>query len=183
MRVALFGGSFNPPHMAHEMVALTVLETEDVDELWFVPCFKHPFDKELVSFEHRLRMCELAAAAVGPRAKVSDIERRLGGDSRTLRTVKALRAEDPALELSLVLGADLEAELGSWYGAEELESMVRVIVIGRSGFGKQPSLDGRLVMPAISSTDVRARLQDGRGAGGLVSRKVLEYIRERNLYG
>ncbi len=63
MRVAVFGGSFNPPHVAHQFVALYVLETAGVDELWLVPCAKHTFEKLLAPFSHRLRMCELAALA------------------------------------------------------------------------------------------------------------------------
>src|SRR5512146_215517 len=101
MRVALFGGSFNPPHVGHQLLALYVLETEPVDELWLVPCWRHPFEKELAPFEHRLRMTEAAAAALGPRARVSDVEARLGGDkSRTLLTVRALQASHPDVEFS-----------------------------------------------------------------------------------
>jgi nicotinate-nucleotide adenylyltransferase len=111
MRVAFFGGSFNPPHVAHQLVALYALETAAVDELWMVPCLKHPFDKALAPFPQRLRMCELAAAALGPRARVSDIEGRLGGESRTLLTIKALRTEHPDCAFHLVVGADIEAEL------------------------------------------------------------------------
>ena len=55
-RVALFGGSFNPPHVAHQMVALYVLETQPVDELWFVPTYAHPFGKALVDYDHRIAM-------------------------------------------------------------------------------------------------------------------------------
>src|SRR3954454_10345368 len=134
MRVALYGGSFNPPHVSHQLAALYVLETQPVDELWFVPCFKHPFEKALEPFEDRLEMCRRAAAALGPRAQVSDIEGRLGGESRTLRTVTALQSERPDLELSLVVGADLVGELASWHGAKQLEQLVRFIVVGRNGF-------------------------------------------------
>jgi nicotinate-nucleotide adenylyltransferase len=95
MRVAFFGGSFNPPHVAHQLVALYVLETAAVDELWMVPCLKHPFDKALAPFPQRLRMCELAAAALGPRARVSDIEGRLGGESRTLADHQGLAHRAP----------------------------------------------------------------------------------------
>src|SRR4051812_26752381 len=66
MRVAIFGGSFNPPHVGHQLAALWVLETAGVDELWFVPAFVHPFEKALAPFEDRRRMCERAAAALGP---------------------------------------------------------------------------------------------------------------------
>src|SRR4029453_16427083 len=117
MRVALFGGSFNPPHVAHQLVALYVLETRAVDQLWLIPCFQHPFEKSLEPFADRLRMCELAAAALGPRARVSDVEGRLGGESRTLRTVQTLRAEHPGFEFSLVIGSDLQRETSGWYGS------------------------------------------------------------------
>lgn len=178
MRVALFGGSFNPPHVGHQLAGLYVLETEAVDELWLVPCFKHPFDKTLVPFEHRLAMCTRAAAALGPRARVTDCERQLGGESRTLRTVTALQAQHPTAEFSLVIGADLESEVPSWYGAEQLRRLCRFIVIGRAGFtgGRGPA------MPAVSSSDVRQRLRAGQPVDMLVSRAVLDYIQERKLY-
>lgn len=179
MRVALFGGSFNPPHVGHQLLALYVLETEPVDELWLVPCWKHSFDKALAPFEHRLRMCERAAAALGPRARVSDVEARLGGEkSRTLLTVKALQAAHPATEFSLVIGADLQAEMDVWYGAEELKRTVPIIVVGRGGF---PGLEG-VAMPAVSSSEIRARLQRGESVQGLVPRSVLDYLGQHRLY-
>jgi nicotinate-nucleotide adenylyltransferase len=179
MRIALYGGSFNPPHVAHQLAALYVLETEPVDELWFVPCFKHPFEKALAPFEDRLEMCRRAARGLGLRARVSDCEGRLGGESRTLRTVKALQAENPGVELALIIGADLVRELPSWYGAEELQRLVRFIVVGRAGFegGAGPP------MPAISSSEVRERLRRGDSVDALLPRSVLDYVRERKLYG
>lgn len=178
MRVAIFGGSFNPPHVAHQLVALYVLETADVDALWFVPCHKHPFDKALASFHHRMRMCEWAAAALGPRARVSDIEGRLGGESRTLMTLKALRAENPADEFLLVIGADIEPELPLWYGAEELLRTVQRIVVGRGGYAHGAAVS----MPMVSSTDIRERLARGQSVAGLLPLTVENYIREHGLY-
>ena len=178
MRVAFFGGSFNPPHVAHQLVALYVLETEPVDELWLVPCWKHPFDKVLAPYADRLQMCRLAAVALGSRVKVSDVEGRLGGESRTLRTIKALQQERPDCQLHLVVGADIEPELPSWYGAEELLRMVPRIVVGRgSHAGQSP-----VAMPAVSSTEVRHRLASGQGVAGLVPNAVADYIREHRLY-
>jgi len=178
MRVAFFGGSFNPPHVAHQLVSLYVLETAAIDELWLVPCWKHPFDKALAPYPHRLRMCELAVAALGSRARASDIEGRLGGESHTLQTIKALRAEHPGHEFSLVLGADIEPELPMWYGAEELRRTVPRIVVNRGGFAGGSGL----VMPAVSSTEVRARLAKGESVSEIVPRAVAAYIREHGLY-
>ena len=75
-RVALFGGSFNPPHVAHQLAALYVLETQPIDELWFVPVYEHVFGKPLAPYADRVTMCELAAAAI-PRTKVCRAEEQL----------------------------------------------------------------------------------------------------------
>jgi nicotinate-nucleotide adenylyltransferase len=179
MRVAIFGGSFDPPHVGHQLVALYVLETAAVDELWFVPCWKHPFDKALEAFADRLRMSELAAAALGTRARVSDVEARLGGeDSRTLLTIRGLQASHPGDEFLLVIGADLEPELPLWYGSDELRRSVQLLVVGRGVSAGRSAV----AMPAVSSTEIRARLRAGKSVDGLVPRSVLDYIRERGLY-
>jgi nicotinate-nucleotide adenylyltransferase len=179
MRVALFGGSFNPPHLGHELAAFYVLQTAGVDQLWMIPCFKHPFEKALEPFEDRFRLCELAAAALGPRAHVSDVERELGEESRTLRTVQALMARHPQHSFAWVIGADLVAESATWYGAEELRRLVPLIVVGRAGAGgpRQP-----LEIPDVSSTDIRRALGEGKPVSGLVSRAVLDYIYARGLF-
>jgi len=186
MDVALYGGSFNPPHIGHQMVGLYVLETAGVDQIWFIPCFKHPFDKALAPFDDRFRMCELAAAALGPRAMVSAIERELGEESRTLRTVRALAARHPEHRFSLVIGADLVDETDSWYGAEELRRTVPFIVVGRAGSGVASSPGAArppVEMPAVSSTEIRRALGEGKPVRGLVSRAVLDYIYARGLFG
>ncbi len=178
MRVALFGGSFNPPHVAHQLVALYVLETQAVDQVWFVPCFEHPFNKPLQDFEDRLEMCRITAEALGPRARVSDIEKNLGGQSRTVRTVRALHNAHPEHQFLLIIGADLQTETNSWYGADELRRLVAFIVVGRQGHpGGTP-----VTMPAVSSTEVRQRLAGGAPVDEMLSRRVLDYIRQRKLY-
>ena len=184
--VALYGGSFNPPHAAHQLLALYVLETQAVDELWFVPTFVHAFDKPLAPFEDRLAMCERAVAALGPRAKVSAVERDVGGKSRTLLTVRHLLTVEPDLRLSLVIGADLVGEIDGWYGADELRQLVSLIVVGRQGVEPGPASSlpvAPLAMPEISSTRIRHALAAGESIDGLVPRAVLSYIHERGLYG
>lgn len=192
MRVAIFGGSFNPPHVGHQLAALWVLETAGVDELWFVPTFVHPFEKTLAPFEDRRRMCERAAAALGPRARVSDIEARLGGPSHTLRTIETLKQAHPGVELQLVIGADLVDESATWHGAEELRRMVPFIVVGRMGRAaatssqappSAPEGASPVAIPDVSSTAIRAALAQGRPVGAWVPRAVLAYISEQGLYG
>jgi nicotinate-nucleotide adenylyltransferase len=179
MRVAIFGGSFNPPHLAHQMAALYVLETAPVDELWMVPAFQHPFGKVLAPFAHRLEMCELAAVALGARVKVSAIERDLGVESRTLRTVRRLQHDFPGHTFSLVIGADLLTELPSWQDSAELRRAVPLVVVGRAGF---ETGEGRLALPRVSSSEVRAALAAGRSVDGLVPRAVVDYISRQGLY-
>jgi nicotinate-nucleotide adenylyltransferase len=179
MRVALYGGSFNPPHVAHQMVTLYVLETAPIDEVWLVPTCQHAFGKPLAPFEDRLAMCQRAAAPLGARVKVSDIESAIGGESRTLPTVRRLQALFPNETFSLVIGADLVAEVPTWFGGAELQATVPFIVVGRGGVAAP---GGGLAMPQVSSTAVRDALAAKRSVDGLVPRSVLDYIRQRGLY-
>ena len=183
MKTALFGGSFNPPHVAHQLVALYVLETCDVDELWFVPTFAHPFHKALAPFDDRVAMCELAAAPLGPRAGVSRAEQGLAARpgfvaSRTFDLVEMLRAADPARSFRLVVGADILQETAKWHRWDDLVALAPPIVVGRPGY---PS-DG-LVMPDISATRVRQLLAArDPSVGSLVPASVLRYIAGHGLY-
>lgn len=185
-RVALFGGSFNPPHVAHQLVALYVLETCDVDELWFVPTFVHPFGKALASFEHRVAMCELACAALGPRANVSRAEQVLAQRpgfvaSRTLDLVNML-SESGDHTFRLVIGADILSETSQWHQWDELAARTQPIVIARAG-AAHSGLDSGVVMPDVSATQVRALLAAGDSrAAALLPRDVLRYIAAHTLY-
>ena len=177
--IAIFGGSFNPPHVAHQMVCLLVLEAYPVDQVWVVPTFHHPFAKSLIDFEHRFAMCQLAMAPFGDRVEVSRIEAELGqAHSRTLDTLQALRSRHPEVSFRLVVGADILAERDKWYRWDEIERLAPPIVIGRAGY---PS-ETRFELPAISSTEVRARLAAGQSAAPLVPSRVLEYIADQGLY-
>jgi nicotinate-nucleotide adenylyltransferase len=181
MRVALYGGSFDPPHVGHLLATAYVLGTARVERLLMVPCFLHPFDKRLSPFEHRLAMARLAAAPFAGRVEVSDVERRLGGPSRTLRTVKALLAERPGDTLALVIGADLLGERERWHGYAELSGLVEFAVVGRAGYGPAPG--AKVQIPDVSSTEIRARVRRGEPVDGLVVAEVADYIAAHGLYG
>jgi nicotinate-nucleotide adenylyltransferase len=172
------------------MAMLYVLATAQVDELLMMPCFRHPFDKggkQLVPFAHRLAMCERAIEPLGGRVAVSDLEYRLGGESRTLNTVKALLAERPGMRLAVVIGSDLAAERERWYGWSELSALVEFVVVGRAGTAVGLSeLAGDdappLHIPNISSSEVRDRLARGQSVATWVPASVLDYIAAHGLY-
>lgn len=179
-RIALLGGSFNPPHIAHQMMALWALAARQADEVWLVPCFQHPFGKDLTPFDHRLRMCELAAAALATeRVQVSRVEEELGGESRTLRTVEHVRARWPEHELVLLIGSDILGERRSWHRFEEIERLASIVVVGRSGHAAPTDAP---LLPPISSREIRRRLVAGEDVSELVPATVLEYIRGHRLY-
>jgi nicotinate-nucleotide adenylyltransferase len=179
MTIALFGGSFNPVHVAHQLVALYVLETEAIDELWYVPAFAHPFGKELAPYNHRVAMCELAAAALGPRVKVSRAEEELASRpgfvaSRTLDLVEYLGGD-----LRLVIGADILNETSKWYRWDEVCRQAPPIVVGRPGY---PG-GGPFAITDVSATRVRVLLAAGDPTvGALLPASVLRYITYHGLY-
>lgn len=186
--VALFGGSFNPPHVAHQMVALFVVETAPVDALWIVPTWKHAFGKSLASFDDRVAMCELLAAPLGPRVGVSRIEEEVARRpgfvaSRTLHTLEALIAAHPGTSFRLVIGTDILAETDKWHRWDDVVALAPPIVIGRGGHPPPPGAHvAGLDMPEVSSTEIRARLARGESALPLVPRSVMGYIASRTLY-
>lgn len=176
--IALFGGSFNPPHIAHEMVCLYVLETTDIDQVWLVPTYRHPFNKPLAPYADRFRMCELACQRLGDGVVVSRIEEELGSVSRTVNTIRALAERHPDHRFHLVVGADILDETDKWYQWDEIERLAPPIVIGRPGYGDA----NRPALADVSSTEVRARLARGQSALPLVSRAVMDYIAAKGLY-
>ena len=188
MKIALFGGSFNPPHVAHQLVALYVLETCDVDELWFVPTFAHPFGKELAPYEDRVAMCELAAAPLGSRVRVSRAEQALAARpgfvaSRTLELVEMLAEQRPADSWRLVIGTDILGETAKWYRWDDLVQRAPLIVVGRAGHAlPADSVETGVVMPQVSATRVRELLAAGDHVGSLLPREVMRYIAEHGLY-
>jgi nicotinate-nucleotide adenylyltransferase len=181
-QVAVFGGSFNPPHVAHVLACALVRSVEDVDRLLVVPTFKHPFAKALAPYDDRVTMCELAMGWI-PGVEVSRVEEELGGESRTLRTLETLARTHPEWQLRLVIGADILSEAPRWFGFETIVKLAPPIVLGRAGVAEPgaPSV----LLPEVSSTQVRAAI--ARGAWNevekIVPRAVVAHARAQRLYG
>ena len=179
--VFLFGGSFNPPHIAHVLAVTYVLATEEADLVAVVPCYQHPFAKELAPFEHRFVMCERAMGWL-PRTKVLRVEEELGGESRTLRTVEHLRKVHPDWRMRLVLGADVLLEGPRWQGFDRVAELAPPVILGRAGVVTQDA--PRAILPEVSSTAVRDAVRAGRAGevAALLPRAVLAYIEAQGLY-
>ncbi len=180
--IALLGGSFNPPHVAHLMAAYWVLATQGVSEVWLLPSYRHPFGKALAPFEDRVRMCRLAAAALRG-VRVCGAEADLADDplvGKTARTLEYLREKHRAHRFALVVGSDVLGETDKWYRWEWVRELARIIVVGRQGHAE--GAGGRPLLPAVSSTEIRRRLACGEDVSALVPARVVAYIRERGLY-
>jgi nicotinate-nucleotide adenylyltransferase len=186
--IGLFGGSFNPPHVAHQLVALYALETH-VDEVWFVPTYTHAFGKDLAAYDHRVAMCELAAAPLGARASVSRAEYELAQrdgfvTSRTLDLIEHLAASFPDVELRLLIGADILGETAKWHRWDEVARRAPPIVLGRLGYTlPEGVVQTGVVMPEISASRARDLLEAKDPAiATLLPRAVLRYIARHGLY-
>lgn len=167
MRVAVYGGSFNPPHVGHAMVAGWLRWTGQVDEVWLVPAFQHAFDKPLAPFERRVRWCASLAEAVGPWVRVEAIEAALPTPSYTIDTLDALAARHPGVTLRLVVGSDALPALPQWKRWGQIAARYDPIFVARAGYplvadGLTPTF------PDVSSTDVREAILAGRSIAALV---------------
>ena len=180
-KIGIFGGSFNPPHVGHVLLAALVLSTRDFDRLIVVPTYMHPFAKSLASFEDRIAMCTLAMGWL-PRVEISRVEETLGGESKTLRTLEHLREAHADWSMELVMGSDTFAETPKWYRFDRVRELAPPLVIGRAHADEPPGSSA--LLPAVSSTDVRTLVAAGawERLGELVPRSVLSLILDRKLY-
>jgi len=177
----IFGGSFNPPHVAHVLAVAVVLSRFDVARILVVPTHQHPFAKSLAPYDDRVAMCE-RAMGIFPNVEVSRVEAELSGESLTLRTIEHLRAKHPEYNLRFIMGADLVTESAKWHRWDRVTELAPPIVLGRVGVSYEDAPPP--ILPAISSTEVRAMIAAGRFAEleALVPRRVLDHVRARGLY-
>lgn len=190
LRIGVFGGTFDPPHVGHLVTAINVGHALDLDRV-ILMVNNEPWQKlgtrEITPAVDRLAMVEAAVADV-PRLVAGDHEIRAGGHSYTADTIATLAVDYPGAELFVVLGDDAAAGIRTWTRADEVVERSRLVVVDRPGEPVEldPEIDWiRVEVPRleVSSTDLRSRWVDGRPLDYLVTDDVLDVIRERGLYG
>ena len=193
-RIGMFGGAFDPPHLAHRALAEAALVQLQLDALHVLPTGQawHK-SRPLTDAVHRLAMSRLAFEGLGA-VVLDDREIRREGPSYTLDTLRELHAEHPQAELYLVMGKDQADVLPTWRHWQEIVALAVICVADRdlltgreTQFMPPPEMAGRfrkLQMPAmdISATGIRARVAGGQGIAPLVSPAVARYIEHNHLY-
>lgn len=180
--IALFGGSFDPPHVAHVLAVAWLVSAGPVDAVWIAPVSRHPFAKELTPFAQRMAMCEQAFSWLGPRVALCADEDRAGASGRTLDLLDVLEARAPDAGFRLVIGSDQVAAHGRWWRFDELVRRAPPLVLGRGDAPDDPAFPALLRLPAISSTAVRAHVAAGAPIAGMVPHAVAASIARWGLY-
>lgn len=183
------GGTFDPIHNGHLVAASEVVSALDLDEVLFVPTGK-PWQKQEVSpAEHRYLMSVVATAS-NPQFKVSRVDVDRPGFTYTVDTLNDLREQFPNAELFFISGADAIAQIIAWKDIESIWGLAHFVAVSRPGHKLKlpkapPGAISELEVPAlaISSTDVRQRVADGKPIWYLVPDGVVQYISKHHLYG
>jgi nicotinate-nucleotide adenylyltransferase len=188
-RIGLFGGSFDPVHLGHLLVAQAAREELDLARLFFIPAAQSPFKPEArpSPAQARLRLLRLALAGQ-TWCEVDDQEIQRGGVSYTVDTVREYARRFPQAQLHYLIGADHVPLLPQWRAAEELARLVEFVVIPRPGQAEAPfpaPFRGRWLAGfplGVSASQIRARVKAGLPIEPLVPGPVAEAIRNNGLY-
>ncbi|SFL65620.1 nicotinate-nucleotide adenylyltransferase [Salibacterium qingdaonense] len=186
-KIGLLGGTFDPPHHAHLIIAQEALTILELDEVWFIPVYSPPHKSRdyMAGPDERLQMTKLAAEG-NRHFFTSTVELDRKGPSYTLDTVKRLNEEYPDTDFYFIVGGDMAAGLSSWKNIEELMKRVTFAVIDRPGYSSPKSGDSMCYIEVplmdISSTMIRERIQQGRNIRYYLPEPVRTYIKENKLY-
>ncbi|MGN0656260.1 MAG: nicotinate (nicotinamide) nucleotide adenylyltransferase [Ruminiclostridium sp.] len=191
-KVGIFGGAFSPVHAGHTALARAAFKELKLNEMLIIPTADSPHKNNDTSFEDRLEMCRIAFGQ-DEHFTVSDIEKRLGGKSYTINTLRALKEIYPKnTEFYLIIGGDMLFYFEHWYRYEALLKECHVVAAARENdsytdlyeYANQLGRVKVLNLPVIevSSSEIRDKIKSGEDTGSLVDENVLRYIRARGLY-
>ncbi|WP_163526419.1 nicotinate-nucleotide adenylyltransferase [Halobacillus ihumii] len=184
-RIGIFGGTFDPPHQGHLIIAEQVCEAMKLDEIWFVPSYLPPHKKKAaVSSDERLDMVKKAIQG-NERFYCLDLEMTRQGKSYTFDTMEQLTEDYPDDKFYFIIGGDMVDSLQDWHRIEELKKLVTFVGVQREGSGGRAAKDVVMIdVPRfdLSSSLIRERLTQGLTVRYLIPEAVHHYIKENSLY-
>ncbi|MHA6260347.1 nicotinate-nucleotide adenylyltransferase [Sporosarcina sp. CAU 1771] len=186
-KIGILGGTFNPPHIGHLIIASEVRHELGLDEVWLMPTANPPHKAASgdATAEQRLQMVELAVEGLDGLA-VSSFEVDRGGVSYTYDSMKRLTLIEPEVDIYFIIGGDMIDSLPAWYKIDELVNLVNFVGVNRPGYKGESTYPFIFIdIPQIdlSSTLVRKRFKDGKTVQLLVPNLVESFIRKEGLYG
>jgi nicotinate-nucleotide adenylyltransferase len=186
-RLGIFGGTFDPIHLGHLILAESCREAMHLDRVWFVVAGSPPHKPGgRTPVSHRIEMARIATAG-HPAFEVSEIEAKGQGPNYSFETLENIHAERPDDELFFLIGADSLADFPLWRKPERIAELATIVVVDRPGIDQgvtiSPGIE-RVVVPliGIASHDLRQRVAEGRSIRYMVPRGVEAYITEQKLY-
>lgn len=187
MKIGILGGTFNPIHLGHLILADEVKDKLKLDRIIFVPTNTPPHkqNSEIIDAKERLKMIRLAIRT-NRDFFVSDVEIKRGGVSYTIETIQEFKKMYPNEELYFIIGSDLLEYLHDWKEIDQILKMVNFVVVNRPDFPLEmiPSYMKTLEIKTIdiSGYQIRKNLKENRSIRYLVSERVFEYIKKKGLY-
>ncbi|MFC4356077.1 nicotinate-nucleotide adenylyltransferase [Chryseomicrobium palamuruense] len=185
-RIGILGGTFNPPHYGHLLIANEVKQQLALDELVFLPNALSPFKQidQRVNDTQRVEMLSLALSEL-PESRIETLELSRGGISYTYDTMVELSENYPNSEIFFIIGADQVEKLSAWYRIDELIKLVTLVAVPRPGYKLFTSYDVQQVMIPmldVSSTELRKRLANRKTVKFLMPDSVATYCEVNRLY-
>ncbi|MCZ2738058.1 nicotinate-nucleotide adenylyltransferase [Bacillus safensis] len=185
-KIGLFGGTFDPPHNGHLLMASEVRIQVGLDEIWFIPNHMppHKTGRKRADSHHRINMVE-AAIQSNPFFRLELIEMEREGPSYTVDTVNLLKKRHPEDQFFFMIGADMVEYLPKWHRIDELLQMITFIGMKRPGYvgsTTYPLLFADVPAFDVSSTLIRQRIEQGKPVDYLIPKAVERYIKEHHLY-
>lgn len=184
-QVGILGGTFDPPHLGHLIIAEEVRLALQLDEVWFIPSHEPPHkQKAFIDTFHRVEMVQRAVNS-NPFFKVSRIEVDRLGKSFTIDTMKLLKKDHPAINFHFIIGADMVEYLPHWERIDELNNTVKFVGVKRKGYqliSNYSISEVDIPLIEISSTNIKERLTNNISVKYMVPDCVETYIKEKRLY-
>ncbi|AIF43366.1 nicotinate-nucleotide adenylyltransferase [Virgibacillus sp. SK37] len=184
-RVGILGGTFDPPHLGHMIIAQEVHQSLNLDEVWFIPSHIPPHKNTTkTKVEDRVNMVQLAIQG-NSYFKVNTVELDRFGKSYTFDTIKALNKEHSSYMFYFIIGADMVEYLPKWHRIDQLIKLVQFVGVKRPGFSLSstyPVIEVEVPQFDISSTFIRNRIKDNQPFSYFTPEGVMNYIKEKRLY-